>query len=502
MGTVHKARWARRGLVVAVKMLHAAVLSPAEFAAAAAQLEREAALMRAASEHGANRFVVAQHGLVRGAPTPLWREHLGPSFAAHASAGAGGGELCGLVMQWESGGSLADALHGSAGSAKPPTWRAGSPGTAERMLLLERVAEGVAMLHSAEPQMVMHGDLKSANVLLTAGGEPRLSDFGLSVSRAAGRSGGAPSLVPTESARAGGSYPYMAPEMYRRRTVAALTASPSTDVYALGTLAWEVLVDMRPWAGETEADRVVALRDGENLDFERLPGDAPAGLRALLESCLDADSSKRPTATKVREAIAAMRVAGIGAGAAEVCHHSAPMAAVSERSTAPAAPHLPGLGAADVPKQVQAHPPQPPEPQQLPNRLQRVKAALASGLAPGAEDLSLLSTVELGEYRRMLLETVRGQRDALTAQLAMRKRKTAASATPAPPRPSLIMGSGGGKGSGAAGHSRTKLEEEVTELTRLAALGKKALLSSFAEKAAHAQGMAGSPPGPGAGKPK
>jgi serine/threonine protein kinase len=190
MGTVFKARWARRGVDVAVKLLRVSELSAAEFAAAAAALLREAELLRLASDAGANRFVVAQHGVARGPPTPSWATSLGDElvyFRSRSSSGGGGGggggggaaagaaaatpgELLGLVMAWQSGGTLADRLHRDA------PWAAR---TAERLLLLERVAEGVALLHTAHPQLVVHGDIKSDNVLLTAEGEPRLIDFGI-----------------------------------------------------------------------------------------------------------------------------------------------------------------------------------------------------------------------------------------------------------------------------------------------------------------------------------
>jgi serine/threonine protein kinase len=293
-GMGHKARWTSCDLNVAVKVLHAATLSPAEYKEAVANLELEAELMCIASMHGANRFIVPQLGLVRGAPTDAWLEHLGSSITEHSVAG---GELIGLAMAWEDGGALEHRLHG------PAPWHATTP---ERLLLLERVAEGVALLHDNEPKLVIHGDLKAANVLLTADGEPRLSEFGLSVSRAAGSQGGR-ALVQTKSEHAAGTFAYMAPEMYRNGDAAALTASPATDVYALGTLAWEVLVGKKPWADYTPENRVRELCAGKLLDFARLPADSPSGLRALLERCVSTDIQKRPRAREVRDKIRELR---------------------------------------------------------------------------------------------------------------------------------------------------------------------------------------------------
>ena len=256
-GSVYKARWEKRRVDVAIKLLRASALSPAEYEAATAALEREAEALRLASEGGTNRFVVAQFGIARGPATPAWASTLGRDiafFASQASGGAEeseGGELFGLVTEWVAGGTLYDRLHGSA------RWAAG---TAERLLLLERTADAVALLHSMQPRSVVHADIKSANVLLSergAGAQPRLADFGLSeVRQAAAATRAGASTARPAAGDVGGTFAYMAPEMYRRGRTPALAPSTRTDVYALSTLCWEVIVGELPWEGFTETDRV------------------------------------------------------------------------------------------------------------------------------------------------------------------------------------------------------------------------------------------------------
>ena len=316
MGTVFKARWERSGKDVAVKLLRGEKLTSAEFEAATAALERETEKLRLASNSGFNTYVVAQLGLARGAPSEAWRGRLGDKLALYtrrddgASAGAGGaGELLGLVMVWQPGGSLADRLHGSLADRQRGVavrWAARTP---VRLLLLERAAEGVALLHSTKPQLIVHGDIKSENVLLTAKDEPRLSDFGISeIKQAATTSQGSVAAASdTNRDKASGTWQYMAPELYKRRDVLAQNVSPQTDVYALATLCWEVLVGERPWAGATEADRLADIRDGANLDFARLPGDVPAELRALLERGMSLDREARPSARELCEGLCKAR---------------------------------------------------------------------------------------------------------------------------------------------------------------------------------------------------
>ena len=65
--------------------------------------------------------------------------------------------------------------------------------------------------------------------------------------------------------------------MYRSKAAPPAAASRSTDVYAFGTLMHEVLTTRMPWAGFSEAERVLALQHGENLDAALLPKDTPPG---------------------------------------------------------------------------------------------------------------------------------------------------------------------------------------------------------------------------------
>jgi hypothetical protein len=77
-------------------------------------------------------------------------------------------------------------------------------------------------------------------------------------------------------------------------------SSRSTDVYALGTLLWEVLTGTAPWRGHTEASRLADLRVGRGLDLALLPLATPPSVRDLVARCLAADRAKRPRMAEVR----------------------------------------------------------------------------------------------------------------------------------------------------------------------------------------------------------
>jgi serine/threonine protein kinase/Tfp pilus assembly protein PilF len=106
-----------------------------------------------------------------------------------------------------------------------------------RIRLFLQVCEAVAYAHS---RLVVHRDLKPSNILVTAGGEVRLLDFGIAklLDREA-------TTGQTELTRLGTrayTLQYAAPEQIRGETV-----STQTDVYSLGVVLYELLAGQRPY---------------------------------------------------------------------------------------------------------------------------------------------------------------------------------------------------------------------------------------------------------------
>lgn len=100
-------------------------------------------------------------------------------------------------------------------------------GPAEVVRLLREVADAVAHAHR---QLVVHCDLKPANVLVTAEGRAVLLDFGIAQLASEGQGGGAAAFTPR----------YASPE--QRAGQPPTTAS---DVYGLGAMAAELLEAVR-----------------------------------------------------------------------------------------------------------------------------------------------------------------------------------------------------------------------------------------------------------------
>jgi serine/threonine protein kinase len=201
--------------------------------------------------------------------------------------------LFGLIMSFEAGGALDARLFPRRGG------RASWPlNMVDKLRVLKEAAAGLYGLHAIG---MVHGDLKPENVLLSGKADApsvRLADFGLAtVKSGASRASRISTIAAAEEKR--GTWPYMAPEMYRSRTAPPAAASRSTDVYAFGTLMHEVLAARVPWREYAEMDRLGALQRGENLDAALLPKDTPPGVAALVARCLALNRAQRPRTTEV-----------------------------------------------------------------------------------------------------------------------------------------------------------------------------------------------------------
>ncbi len=136
---------------------------------------------------------------------------------------------------------------------------------------LEQAAEALGHLHRHDPPVV-HGDVKPANLILTASGRVVLVDFGLS-------------STPGDEVRRAGTSGYVAPEV-----AAGDAPTPAADVYALAAttvalLAGEAPSGGPPTWGTIEPERVEALervvRPNLATDPERRDASAAAFVARL-----------------------------------------------------------------------------------------------------------------------------------------------------------------------------------------------------------------------------
>ncbi|MFM1871503.1 MAG: serine/threonine protein kinase [Planctomycetota bacterium] len=160
--------------------------------------------------------------------------------------------------------------------------------------LVRRIgAHAAAGLYALHRRGLVHRDIKPENLILTDGGELKIVDLGLVRpfgSAGGGGSGGgsAGSGSSAHSSGAGlfGTVAYAAPEILRGRS-----ASPKTDLYALGVVLYEVATGRHPFAASTSADEM--LHAHLHVSVPR-PSHLRARISPLLETLLLQLLAKEP----------------------------------------------------------------------------------------------------------------------------------------------------------------------------------------------------------------
>ncbi len=161
--------------------------------------------------------------------------------------------------------------------------------------IARQIAQGMAAAHAKD---IVHGDLKPANIMISSDGVAKIMDFGLARRYAS-------SIVPVvdtvdgEANRPGGLFgtpAYMSPEQARGQS-----ASPASDVFALGLILYEMVTGRRAVRGEHLLE---VLRQVENVDAEKLTAEMTDPFRAVLKNALAQDPERRSLAmAEIAEAL-------------------------------------------------------------------------------------------------------------------------------------------------------------------------------------------------------
>lgn len=139
----------------------------------------------------------------------------------------------------------------------------------------------------ARQQRIVHGDVKASNVLITADGHAKLTDFGIAREEVQDLQRGA--LFNS------GSLSALAPEQCSGEAI-----DGQVDIFALGILLYRMLCGEHPFFhnGQFDLDRLLH-RAPLPLE-ERIPADQelPEALGQLLDTMLDKDPRRRPNNTR------------------------------------------------------------------------------------------------------------------------------------------------------------------------------------------------------------
>ena len=249
MGEVYEAHDTRLGRPVAIKVL------PEDLAAdpgRLARLHREARTVAGLNHPN----IVTLHAIEEASGTPF------------------------LVMERIEGRSLAESIP-----------KGGLP--LRRILdIAIPIADALAAAHESG---VVHRDLKPANVMLARDGRVKVLDFGLArapaTSEAAALAAGptatvAPAL--TADHQVLGTLPYMAPEQVRGEPVDA-----RADIFALGTMLYEMATGASPFAGTSSADVLSAILREDPPPLLQVRSELPPMFARLVARCMEKDRRAR-----------------------------------------------------------------------------------------------------------------------------------------------------------------------------------------------------------------
>jgi WD40 repeat protein len=173
-----------------------------------------------------------------------------------------------FALEYVDGGSLDKWMHESHPDAR----------AAARMV--EILARAV---HAVHQHGLVHRDLKPGNILLTTSGVPKITDFGLA-KRLDSKQG------KTVTGDILGTPTYMAPEQAGGRVK---EIGPVTDVYALGTILYEMLAGRPPFQAASGLDLVLMVTRDEPQLPSRIRRHIPRDLETICLKCLEKQPGKR-----------------------------------------------------------------------------------------------------------------------------------------------------------------------------------------------------------------
>jgi len=186
-----------------------------------------------------------------------------------------------IVMEYLEGGSVYDRL------------RAGRVPHAQALAWLEQAADAIDRAHASG---IVHRDVKPGNLLLDRDGNAHVSDFGIA------SASGADML--TAPGTVLGTAGYISPEQARGEP-----ATPASDRYSLGVVAFELLTGRRPFAGDTPTTEAFAHLNAAVPRVEDVDPALPLALDPVFAAALAKDPNFRPGTARelvrrLREALA------------------------------------------------------------------------------------------------------------------------------------------------------------------------------------------------------
>jgi serine/threonine protein kinase len=245
MGEVYRARDARLGRDVAIKVLPALLSHDEERLRRFEQEARAAAVL-----NHPNILAVFQMGMHAGAPY--------------------------IVSELLEGGTLREQL-----MRGPISFR-------KTMDFGVQIARGLAAAHE---KGIVHRDLKPENLFITRDGRVKILDFGLAKltqPQLSSDSSGPTLTHGTEPGMVMGTVGYMSPEQ-----VSGRKTDHRTDIFAFGAILYEMLTGKRAFQKPTSAETMSAILNEEPPGISQMVQSAPPALQRIVQRCLEKNPEQR-----------------------------------------------------------------------------------------------------------------------------------------------------------------------------------------------------------------
>jgi serine/threonine-protein kinase len=150
--------------------------------------------------------------------------------------------------------------------------KSGSFPTEQVVALIQKLANGMAYCHKNE---VIHRDLKPENILITSDGQPIIMDFGLALTKDSHR------VTYSNLSATMGTPDYMSPEQ-----IEGQRGDQRTDVYALGTIMYEMLAGRTPFTGDTPMAVMAQHLNNTAPRLDKVNPSISAQVAAIVATCL------------------------------------------------------------------------------------------------------------------------------------------------------------------------------------------------------------------------
>jgi eukaryotic-like serine/threonine-protein kinase len=244
MGEVYKARDAKLGRDVAVKVLPEKLAADAD---SLSRFEREARAVAALSHP--NILSIFDFG-----------RNEGVAFA---------------VMELLEGETLRERLS------------AGALPTRKALEFAAQIAHGLAAAHE---KGIVHRDLKPENIFITGDGRVKILDFGLAKVTApeADQTKSPTVAAATEPGTVMGTVGYMSPEQVRGKP-----ADQRSDIFSFGSILFEMLTGERAFRGDSAAETMAAIAQKDPPEVSGVDAALAPGLDRIVRHCLEKSPSER-----------------------------------------------------------------------------------------------------------------------------------------------------------------------------------------------------------------